>query len=48
MSEDPLADAMELAKVISLKNPHAIRGAKRLFAVQSHSTDAEMLQAGIS
>lgn len=44
-SDDPLADAMALAKMIALKNPEAIRGAKRLFAVQSHSSDAELLQA---
>lgn len=45
LSKSPYDDAMELAKVIALKNPQAIRGAKRLFAVQSHSTDAELLQA---
>lgn len=45
VSETPHADAMELAKTIALKNPQAIRGAKRLFAVQSHSSDAELLQA---
>ena len=45
VSDTPLEDAMALAKVIALKNPQAVRGAKRLFAVQSHSTDAELLQA---
>jgi enoyl-CoA hydratase/carnithine racemase len=45
VSETPREDAMALAKIIALKNPQAIRGAKRLFAVQSHSTDAELLQA---
>lgn len=45
VTENPYEDAMELAKTIALKNPQAIRGAKRLFAVQSHSTDAELLQA---
>lgn len=45
LSETPHADALALARVIALKNPQAIRGAKRLFAVQSHSTDAELLQA---
>nr|WP_070961590.1 crotonase/enoyl-CoA hydratase family protein [Hyphomonas sp. Mor2] len=45
VSETPREDAMALAKVIALKNPQAVRGAKRLFAVQSHSTDAELLQA---
>lgn len=45
VSDDPHADAMELARTIALKNPHAVRGAKRLFAVQSHASDAELLQA---
>lgn len=45
VSETPQADAMDLAKTIALKNPHAIRAAKRLFDVQSHSSDAELLQA---
>jgi enoyl-CoA hydratase/carnithine racemase len=30
-SEDPLADALELAREIAGKNPHAIQGAKQLF-----------------
>lgn len=45
VSDTPFDDAVALAKVIALKNPHAIRAAKRLFATQSHSTDAELLQA---
>lgn len=45
VSDDPLADAMALAKTISLKNPEAIRGAKRLFAMTSHASDADLLQA---
>ena len=45
VSETAYADALALAEIIALKNPQAIRGAKRLFAVQSHSTDAELLQA---
>mgnify|MGYP001801415647 CR=1 FL=1 len=44
-TETPFDDAMTLAKTIALKNPEAMRGAKRLFAVQSHSTDADLLQA---
>ena len=45
VSESPHEEALALAKAIALKNPQAVRGAKRLFAVQSHSSDAEMLQA---
>ncbi len=45
VSETPYEDAMALAKEISLKNPQAVRGAKRLFAKTSHATDAELLQA---
>lgn len=45
VSEDPHADAVALAKEISLKNPHAIRAAKRLFAMTAHASDAELLQA---
>jgi len=30
-SEDPLADALETARTIASKNPHAIRGSKRMF-----------------
>lgn len=45
VSETPFDDAMVLAKEISLKNPHAIRGAKRLFAMTGHASDADLLQA---
>ena len=45
VSENPHDDAIALAKTIALKNPEAIRGAKRLFAAASHSSDAELLQA---
>ena len=45
VSDDPLAKAMELAQVIALKNPHAIRGAKRLCNMLADATDAEILQA---
>jgi enoyl-CoA hydratase/carnithine racemase len=31
VSDDPLADALALAREIAAKNPHAIKGAKRLF-----------------
>jgi enoyl-CoA hydratase/carnithine racemase len=40
-----IAHAMELARVIANKNPHAIRGAKRLCNLMGDATDAELLQA---
>src|SRR3546814_14842717 len=45
VSDDPLAKAMELAAVIADKNPHAIRGAKRLCNMLADASDAEILQA---
>ena len=45
VSDDPDAAAMELAKVIANKNPHAIRGAKRLCNAMATASDAELLQA---
>jgi enoyl-CoA hydratase/carnithine racemase len=41
----PQARALELARVIADKNPHAIRGAKRLCNLMATATDAELLQA---
>ncbi len=45
VSENPHAQAMELARVIANKNPHAMRGAKRLCNMLATATDAELLQA---
>jgi enoyl-CoA hydratase/carnithine racemase len=45
VSDDPLAHAMELARVIANKNPHAMRGAKRLCNMMAAASDAELLQA---
>jgi enoyl-CoA hydratase/carnithine racemase len=45
VSDDPLAHAQELARVIANKNPHAIRGAKRLCNLAAAASDAEILQA---
>ncbi|MFO1241132.1 MAG: crotonase/enoyl-CoA hydratase family protein [Sphingomonadaceae bacterium] len=45
VSDDPLKSALELAQVISMKNPHAVRGAKRLCNMLADATDAEILQA---
>ena len=45
VSDNPHSAAMELAKVIANKNPHAVRGAKRLCNAMANATDAELLQA---
>ncbi len=45
LADDPRAKAMELAQVIANKNPHAIRGAKRLCNLVHHASDAELLMA---
>jgi enoyl-CoA hydratase/carnithine racemase len=45
VSDDPMAHAMELANIISNKNPHAMRGAKRLCNMLPNSSDLEILQA---
>lgn len=45
VSDDPLASALELARVIALKNPHAVRGAKRLCNMLADASDAQILQA---
>jgi enoyl-CoA hydratase/carnithine racemase len=45
LADDPHAKALELARVIANKNPHAIRGAKRLCNALATATDAELLQA---
>jgi enoyl-CoA hydratase/carnithine racemase len=45
VSDDPLSDALALARIIANKNPHAIRGAKRLCNMMADATDADLLQA---
>ena len=45
VSDDPLGHAMELARIIANKNPHAVRGAKRLCNLAADASDAELLQA---
>lgn len=45
LDEDPLARAMALAEVIAGKNPHAVRGAKRLFAVMAEAGEDAILLA---
>ncbi len=45
VSGDPLSDALTLAREIANKNPHAVRGAKRLCNMLATATDAELLQA---
>jgi enoyl-CoA hydratase/carnithine racemase len=43
LADDPHAKAMELAQIIAAKNPHAIRGAKRLCNAVGHMSDADLL-----
>ncbi len=45
VADDPYAAAMTLAREIANRNPHAIRGAKRLCNMLGHASDAEILQA---
>ncbi len=45
VADDPYAKAMDLARIIANKNPHAIRGAKRLCNLMAAASDAELLQA---
>lgn len=42
---EPHTQALDLARVIASKNPHAIRGAKRLCNLVGHASDAELLMA---
>jgi enoyl-CoA hydratase/carnithine racemase len=41
---EPYAKALALAKVIATKNPHAIRGAKRLCNAIGHMSDQDLLK----
>jgi len=43
VSDDPLADAMALARVIAGKNPEAVRGSKTVCNAMNEATDAELL-----
>jgi enoyl-CoA hydratase/carnithine racemase len=45
IADDPYAAAMELARVIASRNPHAIRGAKRLCNVAHDAEPRAMLEA---
>jgi enoyl-CoA hydratase/carnithine racemase len=45
VSDDPYATALALAQTIANKNPHAIRGAKRLSNAMAYASDAELLLA---
>lgn len=45
LSEDSLAQATELARAIAGRNPHAIRGAKRLINAMADGDAASVLQA---
>lgn len=45
VADDPLSRALELAREIAGKNPHAVRGAKRLCNLAASASDAALLQA---
>ena len=45
LSDNPLKDAMTLARTIADRNPQAIRGAKRLFEVMSEQSTDDILMA---
>jgi enoyl-CoA hydratase/carnithine racemase len=45
LAEDPLAEAMALARTIAARSPHAIRGAKRLYNAAADLDAAAVLQA---
>jgi enoyl-CoA hydratase/carnithine racemase len=45
LSEDPLGEAMMLAREIAAKNPHAIRGSKRLYNLAPDADVATILLA---
>ena len=45
IAEDPHAEAMALAATIAGRNPHAIRGSKRLFTLAADADAAAVLQA---
>ena len=45
LADDPLAEALALAREIAGRNPHAVRAAKRLFATAADADAAAILQA---
>jgi enoyl-CoA hydratase/carnithine racemase len=45
LCEDPRAEALALAHDIAARNPHAVRGAKRLFNLAADAGQAEILHA---
>lgn len=45
VAEDPLAEAMALAREIAGRNPHAVKACKRLFNLAAHADDATILRA---
>jgi enoyl-CoA hydratase/carnithine racemase len=45
VNEEPLARALELARVIAGKNPDAIRAAKKISNMMGEASDAELLLA---
>ncbi|SFP92788.1 crotonase/enoyl-CoA hydratase family protein [Sphingomonas rubra] len=45
VADDPVAEALALARTIAGRNPEAVRAAKRLFSVVADGDDAAILQA---
>ena len=45
VADDPLATAMTIAREIAMRNPHAVRGCKRLFAEMTDGDTASILLA---
>lgn len=45
LSEDPLGEALALARDIAARNPHAVRSAKRLYNLAADADAASILQA---
>ena len=45
VNEEPLARALELARIIAGKNPDAIRAAKKISNMMGEASDAELLLA---
>lgn len=45
LADDPLAEALSLARVIASKSPHAVRGSKRLYNLAADGDSAAILRA---
>ena len=47
LAEDPLAEALALAREIAGKNPDAVRGAKRLYNAYAHDAEALLMAESV-